>query len=470
MKHQKLQQRKFWLKCAQCGTEIADFRDWFMGQQKCLECISSSVYVVYSRHPDVLAALFSDPPRLKQTHNMWRYFEMLPVNDRDNIVTAYEGAVPVDRWQFLEAVAGDYFKIRCKVFAHRHDNNYATGSFKDLSASVAATLLQEQGIQKFVMASTGNMAVAHARYLAAADIHVYSFIPEISTPFQEAEIACFGQTVFRVGGDYADAKRIAGEFASRNDILISAGSLDPMRIEAKKTMAYEWRLQLPRFPSVYIQAVSGGTGPLGIWKGCMEMFEAGLIETMPRMILVQTNRCAPMTEAWNRSRNDAFPAGWENNFPKYPKPSTEIPTLATGDPTVYPVLAPRVLESGGQFVCFPEELASIVARLVAFEQAVRIGPAASIAVGGFFQALKERHIKDGDEVLINIGEGIRRDPPFLLKMINSSVRVNTVEDCQLSDRGTYRNFLYHSIMANISDTGHPIGDDTERTGKRYPGE
>jgi threonine synthase len=380
---------------------------------------------------------------------------MLPVNDGHNIVTAYEGAVPIDHWRFLEAVAYNDFKIRCNVFSHRHDNNYATGSLKDLSASVAATVLQEQGIENFVMASTGNMAVAHARYLAAAGTHVYSFVPEICTPFQEAEIACFGQTVFRVAGDYADAKRIAGEFASRNGILISAGSLDPMRIEAEKTMAYEWRLELPKFPSVYIQAVSGGTGPVGIWKGCTEMLEAGLIETMPRMILVQTSRCAPMSEAWNRAKNEGFPGGWEHNYPKYPNPSTEIPTLATGDPSVYPILAPQVLQSGGQFVSFPEESAPIVARLVALEQAVRIGPAASIAAGGFFQALKEGHIKDGDVVLINIGEGIRRDPPFLLKMVNSSLRVNTVEDCLLTDRGAEQDFLSQSILASLSEPSSP---------------
>jgi threonine synthase len=458
MKSNQWLKQKFWLQCAQCGTRIADFRDWFRGRQQCLECRSGSVSVVYSKHPVVLEDLFSDLQRLRQTHNMWRYFEMLPVNNRDSIVTANEGAVPIDRWQFLETAAKNYFKVRCKVFAHRHDNNYATGSLKDLSASVAATVLRENGIENFVMASTGNMAVAHARYLAAAGIHAYSFIPEISTPFQEAEIACFGQTVFRVAGDYAGAKRMAAEFAIQNGLLHSAGSLDPMRIEAKKTMAYEWRLHLPKFPSVYIQAVSGGTGPLGIWKGCMEMLEAGLIPRMPRMILVQTSRCAPMTEAWTRARNEGFPKGWEEDYPRQPNPATEIPTLATGDPTVYPALAPKILQSGGQFVSFLEELAPIAARLVAFEQAVRMGPAASIAVGGFFQALKEGQIKDGDSVLINIGEGIRRDPPFLLKMINASRPVHGVEDCRLQRRDGQRDFLYRSILANLSGPPHPIGD------------
>jgi hypothetical protein len=112
------------------------------------------------------------------------------------------------------------------------------------------------------------------------------------------------------------------------------------------------------------------------------------------------------------------------------------------------------LQSGGEFLSFPEELAPAAASLVALEQAVRIGPAASIAIGGFFQALVEGHVKHGDVVLINIGEGIRRDPSFILKMIHSSIRVNTVEDCPLRHRRGYRDFLYQSIMTKFSNISH----------------
>jgi len=391
---------------------------------------------------------------------MWRYFDVLPLFNKENIVTAYEGAVPVDRWHFLEALAENYFCIQCQVFAHRHDNNYATGSLKDLSASVIASVLREEGIKNYVMASTGNMAVAQARYLAAADIDVYSFIPEISTPFQEAEIACFGQTVYRVAGDYANAKKMAAEFALKNHILLSAGSLDPMRLEAKRTMAFEWKLLLPQFPSVYIQAVSGGTGPLGIWKGCSELLDAGLIKRMPRLILIQTSKCAPMAAAWKQAVKDGFPNGWADNYPKYPNPATEIPTLATGDPTVYPILAPKVLQSGGEILSFPEQLAPMAASLVAFEKGVRIGPAASVAVGGFLNALKARRVKNGDIVLINIGEGIRRDPPYLLKMINySSKFVKTVVDCQEKRRNTYRECLYRLLRDHFPVA---VGSQQER--------
>ena len=147
---------------------------------------------------------------------MWRYFDVLPVNDRKNIVTAGEGLVPIDRWEFLEEYARRRFQIRCQVFAHRQDDNYATGTFKDLSGSIVSSVLKENGIQNFVASSTGNTAVAYARYLTAAGISFYAFIPKNASLTQAAEIGCFGQNVFRVKGDYTLTKEIAMAFARKH--------------------------------------------------------------------------------------------------------------------------------------------------------------------------------------------------------------------------------------------------------------
>ena len=102
-----------------------------------------------------------------QYRGLWYYFDLLPLNNPDNIVTAGEGIVPIDRWKFLEEYVKDLYNIRCKVYAHRHDNNYATGTFKDLAGSMVASVLKENNIQNYVAASTGNVGVAYSRYLSA---------------------------------------------------------------------------------------------------------------------------------------------------------------------------------------------------------------------------------------------------------------------------------------------------------------
>ena len=365
---------------------------------------------------------------------MWRYFNFLPLQEAENIVSCGEGEVPIDRWTFLEEMALRKFNIHCQIYAHRQDNNFATGTFKDLAGSVVASVLKESGVKQYVVASTGNIGVACARYLSDANITLYAFIPENSSRSQEAEIACFGQKVFRVKGDYSLAKQLAAEFASKHKILLAAGNFDPMRIEAKKTMMFEWLRLMDVFPSVYIQALSGGTGPLGIRKGIQDLHGSSFTLKLPRLLLIQSDKCSPMADAWQDATRHGFPSGWEHSYPVYRNPQTQVATLATGNPKTYPVLGKLVRESGGEILRFWEDDAALVARLVAYKTSVRIGPAAAIAVGGLLTALKKNHIRNDDIVMLNIGEGIRRAPEFMNQMTQPTATISNSDDCFLIDR------------------------------------
>jgi threonine synthase len=435
--------RKFCLICNSCSNEISGFSQWFQNGQSCPKCGFDQTEVKYEQDFSVIKELF------KKDHSkrdgLWRYFDFLPVNSEKNIVTCGEGSVQIDRWFFLEKFAREKYGINCKVYAHRHDNNYATGTFKDLAGSIVASVLKENGIKQYVVFTTGNIGVAYSRYLSEAEISLYVFIPDNSSKAQEAEIGCFGQKVFRVKGDYTCAKEMAMEFSKKFHIPLAAGSFDPMRIEAKKTMVYEWLRLIPDFPTVYIQALSGGTGPLGIVKGYTELSDAGLINKIPRLILVQTDKCSPMADAWSEAKAKNFPKNWGKRYPVYQDPTTIIPTLATGNPVAYPVLSQMVYKSEGEIITFPEDKTINVARLVAFEASVRIGPAAAIAVGGFLAALKDTNIREGDIVMLAIGEGIRRSPDFMEKLIYTTTNIGSVAECHLCDRNVFRKTLWERV-------------------------
>lgn len=436
-------QKKYFLQCQLCNQKIDHFKQWFRYAQRCPECGSNRADIKYlPKIPNLNNLIHHSTSNYK---GLWYYYDFLPLDSPENIITGGEGIVPIDRWSFIEAYAKDVFKIKCKVYAHRHDNNYATGTFKDLAGSVVSSVLHENAVKNYVVASTGNIGVAYSRYLSAANITIYAFIPNNSSKTQEAEISCFGQKVFRVDGDYHKAKELALEFAQQQNYLLAAGNFDPMRIEAKKTMMFEWIRLLEDFPTVYIQALSGGTGPLAIKKGCEDLSEMGLNYQLPRFILVQSNKCPPMADAWKEAKNKKFPEGWENDYPIYSEPDTIIPTLATGYPKTYPVLSQYVRESKGEIISFNELLVADVASLIAYETSVRMGPAAAIAVGGLFQSLKKGYIKDGDVILINVGEGIRRSPDFMERLIQSSEKIESLDAVQLFDRLKYRDNLWNKI-------------------------
>ena len=437
---------KFFIDCIRCNHRIDDFSVWFKYNQRCPECGSDRADVVYTQTGKALKRLLTHEDNA--LHGLWYYFDVLPVIDRANVISGGEGIVPIDRWMFLERYVEENRGIHCKVYAHRHDDNFATGTFKDLAASVVASVLNENDIKQYVVASTGNIGVAYSRYLSAAGISLYAFIPQNASKAQEAEIGCFGQKVFRVNGDYTRVKKLALAFAQMNRFLLAAGNYDPMRVESKKTMMFEWIRLMDEFPTVYIQGVSGGTGPLGIAKGIVELQRYGMNYTLPRFLLVQSNKCSPMADAWKNAKARGFPNGWEQEYPIYHNPETIIPTLATGYPKTYPVIGKLVRQSGGEIIDFNELELIDVARLVAFETSVRMGPAAAIAVGGFLKALKFGTIKDGDVVLINIGEGMRRSPEFMERLIYTTTdHVKSIRNCSLFDRQKVRQKLWKRISS-----------------------
>ncbi len=437
-------QSKFFLNCTKCGYNIADFSEWFAHMQKCPKCGSTIVDVKYNRDYNQLKNLISVNTEPK---SLWHYFDFLPLNDKKNIITRGEGVIPLERWEFLEQFAKNKYNLNIKVHAYRNDLNPGTGTFKDVAAAVAASVLKENGIKEYCIASTGNIANAYAHYLADAGISLAVFVPNDALKANEAEVNSYGQKLFRVNGDYADAKKIAAQYSTKYGILMSGGNTDPMRVEGKKTMVFEWLRQIGEVPNVYIQALSGGTGPIAIEKAYKDLNGMGLTNQLPRFIMVQPSGCAPMTHGWEKAKADGFPEGWLTAYPNYDNPETKVPTLATGKPGTYPIIANLVKKSNGEIIEFNEAHIIDIARAIAFENTVRVGPAAAIAAGGFFESLHKGLIKNGDNVLVNIGEGIRRAPDFVEEMMYTTQQVDNIDNCNRFDRNQYKKQLWDKIEA-----------------------
>ncbi len=427
--------KKFHLKCRQCNTVVDNFLDWFDADQNCPNCHSKQVHVIYEQGYAALKPLLSQQ---KSPSSLWYYFDYLPLLSPDNIISFKEGIVPIDRWKFMEDYALKRYNIDCKIYAQRNDCNFSTGTFKDLAGTVVASGLKENNQSRYVVASTGNIATAYSKYLGRAGITLYAFIPHNSSKMMEAQISAYGQKVFRVDGDYAKAKAMAAEFAEEHNIPLAAGNFDPLRVEAKKTMVYEWLRLLDDFPTVYIQALSGGTGPLGIEKAFIELRPHNLVDQIPRQILIQSDQCAPMAMAWKKAKKQNFPSGWQTDYPIIKNPDTIIPTLSTGNPKTYPVISQFVKDTGGEIIASKESEAIHVARLTALETGVLMGPAAALPVLGLFQALHAGFIKNGDVIAINIGEGVNRSPDFLKQFVDDSLKVNSLKDCSTFNKGRRR--------------------------------
>src|SRR5689334_3518859 len=232
--------------------------------------------------------------------NMWRYQDILPLNDPAALDLYPAGGTPL--WlsqRFARNLGHEYVYIK--------DERYGpTSSFKDRQAAVAVAAMNENNIREAVIASTGNAAVAYAAACARAGIKLWVFMTSLVPQEKLREAALFGAEVIRVSGNYDQTKQIAAQFAQRKNLLLDRGASSIPARESMKTIAYEIVEQLGwKAPDWYIQAVSGGLGPLGVYHGFHELYEMGLINKIPKLAIIQAEGCAPMVHAFKAGKDVA---------------------------------------------------------------------------------------------------------------------------------------------------------------------
>ena len=246
--------------CIACGHE----REAAMFPGACPECGSAWLNAEYA-----LDALPTDWPELvaQRPTDLWRYRELLTFDDDSKVVSMGEGWTPLTRAEGLEAEF-NHGEIWIK-----DERQQPTGSFKDRQAAAAISALTADGVNELVLASTGNAAAAYAAFCARAGIKLWVFLTSMVPAEKMRELALYGAEVIKITGTYDQAKKIAADFSARRGLHYDQGAKAVPDKEAMKTVAFEIAEQLGwQAPDWYIQAVSGGLGPLGVVKGFEELF------------------------------------------------------------------------------------------------------------------------------------------------------------------------------------------------------
>lgn len=332
-------------------------------------------------------------------HNMWRFRELLPIRDPRNIVSMGEGDTPLLRCENLGAMLGLHHLYI------KDERQGPTASFKDRQAALAISALKEMGIKEMVVASTGNVAIAYSAYAARAGIKLWVFTIS-SVPVEKMrEVTLYGTELIKVTGTYDQAKQVAERYAQSKGIFLDRGVKSIAAKEAMKTLAFEVAEQLGhiygptragvpwRTPDWYIQAVSGGLGPVGVMKGFRELQDFGLSEGLPKLANIQSSGCDPMVRSFQNNEEEASPIL---------QPKTRIATVATGVPGLaYKLLRRDVLEYGGTFQSVSDEDAYRALKTVAQLEGISVEPATALAFAGLFKMVRQRMIDPGEIVVVN---------------------------------------------------------------------
>jgi threonine synthase len=231
---------------------------------------------------------------------MWRWHELLPIEDPENVVFLGEGDTALLKVPNLGREFG-----ATHLFVKDESTN-PTGSFKARGLAAAVSKAKEMGIKKVIIPTAGNAGGAMAAYAARAKIQAIIYMPQDTPRANVEESRMAGAEVILIDGLISDAAGLAGEKASAEGWFDLSTFKEPYRVEGKKVMGYElaeafnWIL-----PDVIIYPTGGGTGLVGMWKEFDELEEFGWLEnsTRPRMVAVQADGCAPVIKAFEEGAN-----------------------------------------------------------------------------------------------------------------------------------------------------------------------
>lgn len=372
---------------------------------------------VLSTRYDLVALARSLPGTLlPPSAGMFRYIPFLPLApdaDFPSLVVGMTPLVPVRHH--------DRFKLWVK-----DEGRNPTGSLKDRSSALVCAKAKELGVRTITTASSGNAAAATSAMAANLGLECVIFVPEAAPTAKICQNRLFGARVYLVPGEYDDAVACCHEVAARKGWYNRSTAYNPFTVDGKKTVAFEICEQLAdepfsgKFvaPDVVVTPCGVGNILSGIHKGFQELYDAKLIDKVPRIIASQAEGSNSIYVCWRD--------GGDPREIKPMVPFTRADSLSTAMPNDAIRAMRAVTETGGAFVeVSDKEIFEALPRMARIS-GVFGEPAAATAWAGMEKAWDQGHIQADDRVvLVSTGNGLKDIPGALasLEGMNEPVRV-----------------------------------------------
>lgn len=282
------------LECPKCGETYEENKI----QQLC-QC-GSPLLVRYDL--EKVKANVSPEEIMARPNTLWKYHEVLPVHNENDVISLGEGMTPFEKLPTLGAVYG------LNNLYIKDEGIIPTGSFKTRGASVGISKAKELGVKQLAMPTNGNAGAAWALYAAKANIKATIVMPLDAPEITRKEVYISGGDLHLINGLISDAGKVVANLVQKQGVYDASTLKEPYRIEGKKTMGYEIVEQFGwKVPDVILYPTGGGVGIIGIYKAILEMQELGWIEKgkFPRLVAVQAEGCAPIVDAWKKGEKES---------------------------------------------------------------------------------------------------------------------------------------------------------------------
>ncbi len=376
------------LECSKCGKRFEADR-----LQTVCDACGKPLFARYDL--EAVSEAISKDDLVGREATMWRYWELLPVKERRNVVSLGEGWTPLTHVGRLGA------EIGVPDLWVKDEGIVPTGTFKARGLSMAVSKAKELGVKRLALPSAGNAAGAMTAYGARAGMESYVFMPVDVPKVNAVECQAVGAKVVLVRGLISDCGKIVSRGVEEMGWFPLSTLKEPYRIEGKKTMGLEVAEQMDwKLPDVIIYPTGGGTGIIGMWKAFDEMEELGWIGSeRPRMVSIQAEGCAPLPKAFEEGKDES--EFWEG-----------AETIAAGLRVPHALgdflILNAVRESGGTALAVSDEEIMDNVGMLARNEGLFACPEGAATLAGLRRMIADGQV-DADErvVLFNTGTGLK---------------------------------------------------------------
>ena len=340
--------------------------------------------------------------------SLWRYLPLLPVSEPEGSSTPLHvaGGTPVYK---LSRLAD---KLGLQNLWLKDESRNPTASFKDRASAIVVARAREINAEVVVTASTGNAGAALAGMSAAVGQKAIIFAPKSAPQAKVAQLLVFGAKVILVDGTYDDAFDLTVKAADEFGWYCRNTGYNPFTAEGKKTAAleiWEWwehthqkwhedmGADVDHAPLTVFVSVGDGNIISGIHKGFKDLFQLGWLPRIPRMIGVQAEGSAAISNAFHADTETISPVSANTIADSI---SVDLPRDG-----VRAVRATK--ETGGTYVnVSDQEILRAIAELGTM--GIFAEPAGATAYAGLVKAAGSGVVGGEDPILVlNTGSGLK---------------------------------------------------------------
>ena len=272
-------------KCVKCGKTYEATPDL-------TNCACGGILEIVYDYEYIKSVFTKETLKNRENRTMWRYRELLPVEENTPEPPLRVGWSPLYEAPRLAEELGI-----AKLYV-KDDGLNPTASLKDRASSMAVAKATEAGAKVIACSSTGNAASSLAGNAAAAGIETYIFVPSRAPKGKVAQLMTFGAHVVSVQGSYEDTFELSKAAIDKWGWYNRNAAINPYLSEGKKTVALEIMEQLDwQVPDYIAISVGDGCTIAGLWKGLKDLHAIGFIDKLPKLISAQAAGCCPLNRA-----------------------------------------------------------------------------------------------------------------------------------------------------------------------------